>query len=390
MNYFLSDEEQMIVDTCRELAQKKIKPVREHYDAEGIFPWDIVKEMGDLGLCGLYIPEAYGGMATGNTGIMGLVLSVEELSKVCGGISLAMAATALGTFPILIGATEEQKKKYLPDIASGKKLAAFGLTEADAGSDAGSMRTTAVKKGNKYVLNGTKQWITNGGEAETYTVFAMTNKAKGTRGCSCFIVEKGTPGFTFGKKENKMGIRASSTTELIFQDCEVPEENLLGGKEGMGFIHAVGTLNHSRPGVAAQALGIAAGALDEALAYSRQREQFGVKISSFQAVQHILANMAVEVEAARALIYAVARNVDAGAVDFAKESAMAKYYASEVAMRVTTNAVQIFGGYGYMKEYPVEKMMRDAKITQIYEGTSQIQLNEIAAKMIKEAAAKKK
>lgn len=390
MNYFLSDEEQMIVDTCRELAQKKIKPVREHYDAEGIFPWDIVKEMGDLGLCGLYIPEAYGGMATGNTGIMGLVLSVEELSKVCGGISLAMAATALGTFPILIGATEAQKKKYLPDIASGKKLAAFGLTEADAGSDAGSMRTTAVKKGNKYVLNGTKQWITNGGEAETYTVFAMTNKAKGTRGCSCFIVEKGTPGFTFGKKENKMGIRASSTTELIFQDCEVPEENLLGGKEGMGFIHAVGTLNHSRPGVAAQALGIAAGALDEALAYSRQREQFGVKISSFQAVQHILANMAVEVEAARALIYAVARNVDAGAVDFAKESAMAKYYASEVAMRVTTNAVQIFGGYGYMKEYPVEKMMRDAKITQIYEGTSQIQLNEIAAKMIKEAAAKKK
>jgi alkylation response protein AidB-like acyl-CoA dehydrogenase len=390
MNYFLSDEEQMIVDTCRELAQKKIKPVREHYDAEGIFPWDIVKEMANLGLCGLYIPEAYGGMATGKTGIMGLVLSVEELSKVCGGISLAMAATALGTFPILIGATEEQKKKYLPDIASGKKLAAFGLTEANAGSDAGSMRTTAVKKGDKYVLNGTKQWITNGGEAETYTVFAMTDKSKGTRGCSCFIVEKGTKGFTFGKKENKMGIRASATCELVFQDCEVPAANLLGGREGMGFIHAVGTLNHSRPGVAAQALGIAAGALDEALAYTRQREQFGVKISSFQAVQHILANMAVEVEAARALIYAVARNVDAGVTEFAKESAMAKYYASEVAMRVTTNAVQLFGGYGYMKEYPVEKMMRDAKITQIYEGTSQIQLNEIAAKMIKEAATKKK
>jgi alkylation response protein AidB-like acyl-CoA dehydrogenase len=252
------------------------------------------------------------------------------------------------------------------------------------------MKTTAVKKGNKYILNGTKQWITNGGEAETYTVFAMTNKAKGTRGCSCFIVEKGTPGFTFGKKENKMGIRASATAELIFQDVEVPEENLLGGKEGMGFIHAVGTLNNSRPGVAAQALGIAAGALDEALAYARQREQFGVKISSFQAIQHILANMAVDVEAARALLYQCARNVDAGATDFAKESAMAKYYASEVAMRVTTNAVQVFGGYGYMKEYPVEKMMRDAKITQIYEGTSQIQLNEIAAKLIKESATKKK
>jgi len=376
VNYFLIDEEMMIVEACRELAQKKIKPVREHYDEEGIFPWDIVKEMADLGLCGLYIDQKYGGMAPeGSKGIFQLVLAVEELSKVCGGISLAMAATALGTLPIIIGATEEQKKKYLPDIASGKKLAAFGLTEANAGSDAGSMRTTAVKKGGKYILNGTKQWITNGSEAETYTVFAMTDKSKGTRGCSCFIVEKGTPGFTFGKKENKMGIRASATTELIFQDCEIPAENLMGGKEGLGFIHAVGTLNHSRPGVAAQALGIAAGALDEALAYSRQREQFGSKISSFQAVQHILANMGVEVEAARALLYQCARIVDSGASDFAKESAMAKYYASEVAMRVTTNAVQVFGGYGYMKEYPVEKMMRDAKITQIYEGSSQIQLN---------------
>jgi len=391
VNYFLTDEEQMILETSRELAVKKVKPIREHYDAEGIFPWDIVKEMSSLGLCGLYIPEEYGGMAAGGSkGIMQLVLCVEEMSKICGGISLAMAASALGTFPILLGATDEQKKKYLPDIAEGKKLAAFGLTEAGAGSDAGSMRTTAVKKGGKYVLNGTKQWITNGSEAETYTVFAMTDKAKGTRGCSCFIVEKGTPGFTFGKKENKMGIRASATTELIFQDCEVPAENLVGGREGLGFIHAVGTLNHSRPGVAAQALGIAAGALDEALAYSRQREQFGTKISSFQAVQHILANMAVEVEAARGLVYNVARAVDKGATDFAKDSAMAKYYASEVAMRVTTNAVQVFGGYGYMKEYPVEKMMRDAKITQIYEGTSQIQLNEIAAKLIKEQAMKKK
>ena len=391
MNYFLLDEENMIIDTCRELAQKKIKPVREKYDEEGTFPWDIVKEMASLGLSGLYIPEEYGGMAPkGSKGIMQLVLATEEMSKVCGGIALSVAASALGTFPILTGATEEQKKKYLPDIASGKKLAAFGLTEAGAGSDAGAMRTSAVKKGDKYVLNGTKQWITNGEVAETYTVFAITDKAKGTRGCSCFIVEKGTPGFTFGKKENKMGIRASSTTELIFQDCEVPAANLVGGKEGYGFIHAVATLNHSRPGVAAQALGIAAGALDESLAYSRQREQFGQKISGFQAVQHMLANMAVEVEAARALVYACAREVDAGAVDFAKDSAICKYYASEVAMRVTTNAVQIFGGYGYMKEYPVEKMMRDAKITQIYEGTSQIQLNEIAAKLIKESAMKKK
>ncbi|MCX7697979.1 MAG: acyl-CoA dehydrogenase family protein [Candidatus Goldbacteria bacterium] len=389
MNYFLSEEEQMIVDTARELAEKKIKPVREKYDEEEIFPWDIVKEMASLGLCGLYISEEYGGMAHKNEkGIMKLCLAVEELSKVCGGISLAMAASALGTFPIILGGSEEQKKKYLPPIAAGEKLAAFALTEANAGSDAGAMRTTAVKKGDKYILNGTKQWITNGGEAEIYTVIAITDKSKGTRGATAFIVEKGMPGFSFGKKEKKMGIRASATRELIFQDCEVPAENVIG-KEGMGFIHAVNTLNHSRPGVAAQALGIATGALNEAIAYARQREQFGVKISTFQAIQHMLANMAVEIEAARALLYSTARMIDAGATDFAKESAMCKYFASEVAMRVTTNAVQIFGGYGYMKEYPVEKMMRDAKITQIYEGTSQIQLNEIATKLIKEQVKKK-
>lgn len=384
MNYFLKEEEKMIVETARELAQKKIKPVREKYDEEGIFPWDIVKEMANVGLTGLYIPEQYGGMAgSDEKGIMKLCLAVEELSKVCGGISLAMAATALGTFPILLAANEEQKKKYLPKIASGEYLAAFALTEADAGSDAGNMRTTAVKKGNKYILNGTKQWITNGGEAQVYSVIAMTDKSKCSRGATAFIVEKGMPGFSFGKKENKMGIRASATRELIFQDCEVPEENVIG-KEGHGFIIAVNTLNHSRPGVAAQALGIAAGALEEAITYSRQRVQFGKTISSIQAVQHMLANMAVEVEAARALLYSVARTIDSGEKDFAKESAMCKYFASEVAMRVTVNAVQVFGGYGYMKEYPVEKMMRDAKITQIYEGTNQIQLNEIAVKLIKE------
>ncbi len=389
MNYFLTEEEQMIVETARELAEKKIKPVREKYDEEEIFPWDIVKEMANAGLTGLYIPEEYGGMAHPNEkGIMKLCLAVEELSKVCGGISLAMAATALGTFPILLAANDEQKKKYLPKIASGEYLAAFALTEADAGSDAGNMRTTAVKKGNKYILNGTKQWITNGGEAQVYSVIAMTDKSKGTRGATAFIVEKGMPGFSFGKKENKMGIRASATRELIFQDCEVPEENVIG-KEGIGFIVAVNTLNHSRPGVAAQALGIASGALEEAISYSRQRVQFGKTIASIQAVQHILANMAVEVEAARALLYSVARTIDSGAKDFAKESAMCKYFASEVAMRVTTNAVQVFGGYGYMKEYPVEKMMRDAKITQIYEGTNQIQLNEISAKLIKEQVKKK-
>jgi butyryl-CoA dehydrogenase len=356
--------------------------VREKYDEEGIFPWDIVKEMAAADLMGLYIPTQYGGMGGG---VFELCLAVEELSKVCGGISLAMAATALGTFPILLFGTEKQKQKYLPDIAKGKNLAAFGLTEANAGSDAGNMTTTAVKDGDHYILNGTKQWITNAGEAETYTVIAMTNKAKGPRGATAFIVEKGAPGFEFGKKENKMGIRASATRELVFTNCRVPAQNILA-KEGMGFIVAVNTLNTSRPGVGSQALGIAAGALDEALRYSRQRVQFNQPISSIQAVQHMLANMATEVEAARALLYQTAKTIDAGAKGFAKISAMSKLFASEVAMRVTTDAVQVMGGYGYMKEYPVEKMMRDAKITQIYEGTSQIQRNEIALQLIKEAA----
>jgi alkylation response protein AidB-like acyl-CoA dehydrogenase len=383
MNWFLSDEQRMIIETAREIAQKKILPVREKYDHEGIFPWDVVEAMSAADLCGLYIPEQYGGFGGG---VFELCLAVEELSKVCGGISLAMAATALGTFPILLFATEEQKKKYLPPIASGKKLAAFGLTEANAGSDAiGMMKTTAKLDGNSYVLNGTKQWITNGENAEIYTVLAITNPNRGARGVSAFIVEKGTPGFTFGKHEDKMGIRASSTTELVFQDCRIPKENLLG-KEGLGAIITINTLNYSRPGVGSQALGIAAGALDDALAYSRQRVQFGVPISSFQAVQHMLANMATEIEAARALLYATARTIDAGEKRFAKESAMSKLYCSDVAMRVTVDALQVMGGYGYMREYPMEKRMRDAKITQIYEGTNQIQRNEIALQLIKGTA----
>jgi alkylation response protein AidB-like acyl-CoA dehydrogenase len=247
------------------------------------------------------------------------------------------------------------------------------------------MKTTAVLEGNEYVLNGTKQWITNGENAQVYTVFAKTNIAKGARGISCFIVEKGTPGFTFGKHEDKMGIRASSTTELVFQNCRIPKENILG-KEGMGSIVAINTLNYSRPGVGSQALGIAAGALQDAIAYSRQRVQFGEAISSFQAVQHMLADMATEVEAARALLYATARTIDAGEKKFAKESAMSKLFCSDVAMRVTVDALQVMGGYGYMREYPMEKRMRDAKITQIYEGTNQIQRNEIALQLIKGAA----
>jgi alkylation response protein AidB-like acyl-CoA dehydrogenase len=382
MNWFLTEEQQMIVDTAREIAQKKILPVREKYDHDGIFPWDVVKACADADLCGLYIPAEYGGFGGG---VFELCLAVEELSKVCGGISLAIAATALGTFPILLFASHEQKKKYLPDIASGKKLAAFGLTEANAGSDALSMKTTAVRDGDFYVLNGTKQWITNGENAEIYTIIAKTNPAKGARGLTAFIVEKGTPGFTFGKHEDKMGIRASSTTELIFQDCRVPAANILA-REGMGAVVTITTLNNSRPGVGAQALGIAAGALEDAIKYSRQRVQFGAPISSFQAVQHMLADMATQVEAARALMYATAKMIDSGEKKFAKESAMTKLFCSDVAMKVTVDALQVMGGYGYMREYPMEKRMRDAKITQIYEGTNQIQRNEIALGLIKGAA----
>ena len=387
MDYFLSEEEKMMVETARTIALEKMKPVREHYDETEEFPWEIVKEFAQADLCGVYIPEEYGGFGKG---IMGLVLVVEELCKVDGGISLALAATALGTLPILIAGNEAQKKKYLPDIASGKKLAAFGLTEAGAGSDATGMSTTAVKDGDYYILNGTKCFITNGGDAETYTVFAKTNPSRGARGISCFILEKGMPGFEFGKKEKKMGIRASSTRELIFNNCKVHKDQLLG-KEGHGLMIAQATLDNSRPGVAAQALGIAAGALDEAVEYARKRVQFGQAIASFQGIQHMLADMATQVEAARALLYASARMIDSGTDKrTSKESAMAKLYCSEVAMKVTTNAVQIFGGYGYTREYPVEKMMRDAKITTLYEGTSQIQRNEIALNLIKESAAKGK
>jgi alkylation response protein AidB-like acyl-CoA dehydrogenase len=384
MDYGLTEQQVMIRDLCKQIAEEKMKPVREKYDESGEFPWEVVKAFAEADLFGIAIEEQYGGMGGG---VMDTVVAVEELCKVDSGSALALFATGLGTYPIVLGGSDEQKKKYLPRIAKGT-VAAFGLTEANAGSDAAGVATTAKLDGNEYVLNGTKQWITNGGEADIYTVIAMTNKAKGARGASAFIVEKGTPGFTFGKKENKMGIRASATRELVFQDCRIPKENLIA-KEGMGFIIAMKTLDKSRPGVAAQALGIAAGALDEAVKYSRERRQFGQSICSFQAIQFMLADMATQVEAARTLTYHAARYIDSGAKDISKISAMCKVYASDVAMEVTTNAVQIFGGYGYMKDYPVEKMMRDAKITQIYEGTNQIQREVIGLSLIKEASSTK-
>lgn len=385
MEYFFTDEQKMIVGLARKLAVEKIKPVREHYEENEEFPWPIVEEIARAGLCGVYIPQEYGGFGGG---IFELCLVVEELSKVDGAISLALAATAMGTFPIFLSGNEQQKKRFLPDIASGKNLAAFAITEPNAGSDAGAIQTIAKKEGEHYILNGTKCFITNAGEANVYTVIAMTDKSKGSRGASAFILEKGMDGFSFGKKEKKMGIRASATGELIFNNCKVPKENLLA-KEGMGFIVAMKTFDVSRPGVAAQALGIASGALEDAIEYSRQRIQFGHPISSQQAVQHMLADMATQVEAARSLVYATAKTIGANpAGRFTKESAMSKLFASEIAMKVTTDAVQVAGGYGYMREYPFEKRMRDAKITQIYEGTSQIQRNEIALALIKESLRK--
>ena len=382
LDYLLTEEQIMIRDLCRQVTDEKIRPVAAEYDKTEEFPWDVMKVMAQSDLFGIYIEEKYGGMGGG---VFELCLATEEFSKGCAGIAICYSASALGTYPIILHGSEEQKQKYLPGIAKGEKLAAFGLTEPSAGSDAGAIQTTAQKKGDHYILNGVKHFITNGGDAEIYTIIAMTDKSKGARGASLFVVEKGTPGFSFGKKEEKMGIRASSTRELVFDNCKIPKENLIG-REGMGFIAAMRTFDMSRPGIGAQAVGIAQGALDEAIKYAKQRKQFGKSISSFQGVQWMLADMATQVEASRALVYASAREVDSGKKDVGMHSAMAKMFASDVAMKVATDAVQIFGGYGYMRDYPIEKYMRDAKITQIYEGTNQIQRNIVASGLIKETA----
>ncbi len=379
MRYLLTEEQKMIVDICRQIVAERIVPVRAELDESGTFPREIINEIGKSDLFRIFIPEEFEGMGTG---IFEVCLATEELSRGDLSVATSYAASGLGLIPILVAGSQEQKKKFLPQLASGSKLAAFGLTESEAGSDAGGIRTTAKKDGDFYILNGTKQWITNGGEADIYTIFAMTNPDKGVRGASAIIVEKGTPGFEFGKKENKLGIRASATRELIFTDCKVPKENLLGS-EGMGFIIAMKTFDQSRPAVGAQAVGVAQGALEEALNYSKIRKQFGAPISSFQAIQHMLADMETNVEAARALVYHAARVIDSGEKNVTRLSSMAKLFASDMAMKVTVDAVQILGGYGFMKEYPVEKMMRDAKITQIYEGTNQIMRNIIALDMIK-------
>ena len=383
LDYMLTEEHQMIRDLSRTIADEVLRPVAAEYDRTGEFPWPVVEKMAEAGLFGVFIDEQYGGLGDGDR-TMNMVLVTEELSKACGGISLAFAGTALGTLPIIIAGSEEQKQKYLPAIAAGERLAAFALTEPQAGSDAAGIRTTAIRDGDHYVVNGIKQWITNGGDAEVYTVVVMTNPDKGPRGASTLVIEKDTPGFGFGKKEDKMGIRASSTRELVFENCRVPAENLLG-REGTGFITAMKTFDASRPGVGAQALGIAQGALDLAVDWAISRKQFGSPVSSFQGLRFLLADMAMQVEAARALIYATARHIDGNPKERSTiYSAMSKCFASDVAMRVTTDAVQVFGGSGYMRDYPIEKYMRDAKITQIYEGTNQIQREEISRILIGE------
>jgi butyryl-CoA dehydrogenase len=383
LNYFLTEEQEAIRDLARTLAENEIQPVAAEYDRSGEFPWPVVEKMAEADLFGVFIDEEYGGFA-GDSRTMNMVLVTEELSKACGGIALAFASTALGAIPIILAASDDVKRRFLPDIATGKRLAGFALTEPQAGSDAGGIRTTAIRDGDHYVLNGLKQWITNGGEAEIYTVIALTDPTKGPRGASCFVVEKDTPGFLFGKKEDKMGIRASATCELIFDDCRVPAENLVG-RQGTGFITAMRTFDASRPGVAAQAVGMAQGALDLAVDWAIARRQFGSPVSSFQGLRFMLADMATRVESARALVYAVARHIDAAPKERPTiYSAMSKLFASEIAMKVTTDAVQVFGGSGYMKDYPIEKYMRDAKITQIYEGTSQIQREEISKILVGE------
>jgi butyryl-CoA dehydrogenase len=356
--------------------------VAAKYDRLQEYPWEVKDALAAAGLMSVWIPREYGGAGGG---VLDLCLVVEEISRACGGMGVMFAVNALGSFPIILGGTEAQKHRYLPDIASGKRLIAFGLSERNAGSDAGGLATRARLEGDSLLLDGDKKWTTNGGAADVYTVFAVTDPESKSRRISGVVVEKGDPGFEIGRSEDKMGIRCVPVVELHFRGCRIPADRVLGGREGLGFKHAMMTLDCARPGVAAQAVGLAQGALEYATVYAMDRVQFGQPISSFQMVQQMLADMATKVEAARQLVHASARSIDAGAENVTKLAAQAKLFATDVAMEVTTNAVQLFGGYGYMRDYPVEKYMRDAKITQIYEGTNQVQRLVVARNLLKEA-----
>ena len=382
MSAFLSEQNLMWRAKAREVAEKYVRPVAAKYDKAQEYPWEIKEAIAAAGLSGVWIPKEYGGSGGG---VIDLCICVEELSRACGGVGVLYAVNALGTFPVLVGGTEEQKQKYLRPIAKGEKLISFGLSEKFAGSDAAGLHAMAVKDGDSYVLNGEKKWNTNGGAADIYTVFAVTDPNSKSRRISAFMLEKGMPGFRIGKVEDKMGIRCVPVVEIHFDNCRVPAKNLLGEVPGFGFKHAMATLDKARPGVAAQAMGLAQGALEYATVYAGHRQQFGSPIISFQMIQAMLADMATSVEAARNLVYAAAKAVDTDASNVSKLSAMCKLFATDTAMKVTTDAVQIFGGYGYMRDYPIEKYMRDAKITQIYEGTNQVQRMVVARSLIKEA-----
>ena len=376
MDFVLSKEHQLLRKMYRDFAENEVKPLAEELDEEERFPMETVEKMAKLGMMGVYFPKQYGGAGAD---VLAYAMCVEELAKVCGTTAVVVSAhTSLCCAPIYENGTEEQKMKYLPDLLSGKKIGAFGLTEPGAGTDASGQQTTAVldESGENYILNGTKCFITNGNVADVFVVMAMTDKSKGTKGISAFIVEKDFPGFSQGKHEKKMGIRGSSTCDLIFEDCIVPKANLLG-KEGEGFKIAMKTLDGGRIGIAAQALGLGEGAVNEAIKYTKERVQFGKRISQFQNTQFQLADMHTRMQAAQFLVYSAACKKQ-NHEPYSMDAAMAKLFAAEAASDVTRRAVQLFGGYGYTREYPVERMMRDAKITEIYEGTSEVQRMVIA------------
>ena len=379
MNFTLTKEQELVRQMVRDFAVNEVKPIAAEIDVTERFPMENVKKMGELGVMGIPFSTEFGG-AGGD--VLSYIIAVEELSKVCATTGVILSAhTSLCASLINENGTPAQKEKYLRDLCTGNKIGAFGLTEPGAGTDAAGQQTTAVLDGDNYILNGSKIFITNGGVADTFIIFAMTDKSKGTKGISAFIVEKGFQGFSIGKKEDKLGIRASSTTELIFENCVVPKENLIG-REGKGFGIAMKTLDGGRIGIAAQALGIAEGALEEAIKYMKERKQFGRPISAFQGLQWMVAEMSTKIEAARFLVYKAAW-LKENKQPYSVDAARAKLYAAEVAMDVTTKAVQLFGGYGYTKEYPIERMMRDAKITEIYEGTSEVQKMVISGSLLK-------
>jgi alkylation response protein AidB-like acyl-CoA dehydrogenase len=376
----LSEENRRYAERAREVAEKYVLPRAAEWDRTGEYPWAAIEALRAYDLMGVWIPKEYGGHGAG---LLNLCLVVEELSRVCGAVGVAYMVNALGSLPLILGGTEEQKRRYLPAIARGEKLIAFCLSEYGAGSDAGGLKTQAVREGDDYVITGDKKWTTNAEAASIYIVYATTDPEKGTRGISAFIVEKGMDGFIIGKKEDKMGIRAVPVHETHFRACRVPRANLLGGQEGIGFYNAMMTLDRARPGVAAQAVGLAQGAWELAAEWVAKRVQFGQALIAQEAIQFMLADMATAIEAARQLVYTAAQAADRDLKTLSMLAAMCKVFASDVAMRVATDAVQLFGGYGYVREYMVEKYMRDAKITQIYEGTNQIQRLVIARHILR-------